>query len=134
MSIFETLADCGCNKPDCYFCWLRGRVYTTTYKPVGQYLTLEDIFNKICKATEIDQAEVKSPSRKTKASLARHFYCVIAHKTTKATVAQISTVIRRDRTLVYYAEKKLENLLYARDKQCIAMYDLLCRAFGMMEA
>ena len=90
MSIFEKPTPYGCEKPDCYFCWLRGRAYTTTpletiaTQPTLKTKVPEDILIAVCKITGVDPAAVKSPSRNHKIIAARHMYCIIADELTNA--------------------------------------------------
>ena len=86
MNTFEQPTLCGCNKPDCYFCWLRNRVYTTTalvdIKPTDNAYETElyGILAKVSMASGVTIDDILGRSREAKIRIARQMFCYIAAK------------------------------------------------------
>jgi len=101
MSIFEQPTTCGCNKPDCYFCWLRDKVYTTTsaisYGNAKRTKDIElcDILAEVSKASGVPIEDIVGRSRKEKIRIARQMFCYVAHKK-KWSFRKIRNVINRN--------------------------------------
>ena len=128
MSIFEPLTPCGCGKPGCYFCWLKGKAYTTTAapsktieeKPVLELKTPEDVLLEVCRLTGVTPELVKSPSRKRDIVIVRQIYCLVARKITGAMYKEIGKVIggRHHATILAAcrtAEDNIENDKYTKE-------------------
>ena len=116
MSIFEQPTQCGCNKPDCYFCWLRNRIYATTAleKPEkAKEPDLNDILQEVSEKYGISVENITGKSRKTEIVAARQMFCYIAKNKGKWTLKQICKTINvKQHGTVIHACKATENMLY----------------------
>jgi len=74
---------CGCEKKECYYCWLKGRVYTTTM-PVRvnqpKEAGLNDILKNVSTASGVDIKQITGRSRHEKVRIARQMFCYMARK------------------------------------------------------
>ena len=83
MSIFEKQPLCGCEKPDCYFCWLKDRAYTTTMPIIVNQPNeagLNDILKNVSTASGVAIKQITGRSRMEKVRIARQMFCYIARK------------------------------------------------------
>ena len=128
MKIFEK-QHCGCGKKECYYCWLKGRAYTTTiplYKrPAPEAKAPEDVFCLVCKLTGADPEDVKSKSRKLNVVVVRQIYCMIAKELTNATMQEIGSVINRDYSTAIYSSKQAKNNIGAEDKPTMKVFNTI---------
>ena len=105
MSIFEKPTTCGCNKPDCYFCWLRGRIYATTQiekREIADITELHQILTAVCEDSGVTPEDIKGSSRHEKVRIARQVFCYAA-RLKKWKDWQIGAAINRDRSTVVHS-------------------------------
>jgi len=131
MNNIETQSICQCNKPDCYFCWLRTREYTTTANTpmfetnsddVHSFETPESVLIEICRILDMPPHLIKSDLRILKCTIPRQLYCYFARKLTNATYQEIGDVINRIHSTVLHSCKKIEKNLEIYDVQTVYYY------------
>jgi chromosomal replication initiation ATPase DnaA len=112
MSIFEKPVTCNCNKPDCYFCWLKSRIYATTAVQEKQYLSKpEVVLMAVCRLTGVSPEDVKSKSRRLDVVIVRQVYCYAARELTGASMKGIGEVVNRDHATVIHSYRVVQNML-----------------------
>ena len=134
MNTFEQPTLCGCNKPDCYFCWLRNRVYTTTALKNHIYTikieTPEEVFHTVCRLVGADPEIVKSQSRNENIVIVRQIYCYVAKIATKASFKKIGNVIGRTHCTAIHSFKTVKDRIDVNYAPTIHLYNrvkiLLC--------
>ena len=120
---------CGCDKPDCYFCWLRNRTYTTTahveIMPTDSDcgITLCDILEKVSYASGVSIDDIKGRKRNSEICVARHLYCHFAKKIGKWKDKQIAKMIGRDRTTVIHSYRIAQQYIDSKDNLTLIVYE-----------
>ena len=129
MSIFETLADCGCNKPDCYFCWLRGRAYTTTaIEKKREIPELSEILSVVSEAAGVTVEQIVGESRQENICIARQVFCYAARQQKTWKDRQIGAAINKDRTTVVHSFGVVKTML---EIGIPPEYTALCNKLGI---
>ena len=117
MSIFEPLTPCGCGKPGCYFCWLKGKVYTATepveIRPADSACGtgLYDILARVSIESDVPIEEIVGQSREERVRIARQMFCYAARLQNKWKDKQIGDAIGRDRTTVIHSHGVVKTML-----------------------
>ena len=131
MSIFEKQPLCGCEKPDCYFCWLKGRIYRTT--PIENKCEIADatelhkLLATVCEASGVTIEEIRGNSRHEKVRVARQVFCYAA-RLQKWKDWQIAAAINRDRSTVVYSCGVVKTMLGMKQP---GEYAVLCQKLGI---
>ena len=116
MSIFEPLTQCGCNDRNCYFCWLRNRIYATTPHRLDiNDMPLKDILAAVAVTSGVKIADIVGASRKAEVCVARHVFCYIARQQGRWSYKMIGDIINRNYATVMCSVKKVTEM--KRDKQ-----------------
>ena len=131
MSIFEQQTPCNCNKPDCYFCWLRNKVYTTTALEKTEDHTKEpepyDILVRVSEASGVTIEDIAGRLRKENIVIARQMFCYVARIHLKKTgvpkwqLHKIGSVINRDHSSVLHSCAVVENMMETRHPEYISL-------------
>jgi len=119
MRVLDKTTMCSCKKPDCYFCWLRNKVYTTTAempkREISSYEELLAILSEVSKASGVSVEQIVGNSRKEDFCMARQVFCYISRKMEKWTDKQIGLLIVRDRTTVIHSYNVIKNMLDTKE-------------------
>ena len=130
--------DCTCKKKDCYYCWLKGRIYTIAAQEEIKPMTLCDVLEKVSATSGVPVEQITGRSRKEKARIARQVFCYIARKTERSpgvprwTLDQIGRMVNyRRHTAVCHSVKLVEAMLnYSNEPK----YTALCCGIGVQYA
>jgi chromosomal replication initiation ATPase DnaA len=131
MNTFEQQTQCGCNKRDCYFCWLRNRVYTTTALEgsVGfgrkREPELEDILRAVSEASGVSVEDIKGGRRLEEIIPARQMYCYLARKAGKWSYWRIGEIIGKDHATALHSCRKVEEMLETKEPEYTALANRL---------
>ena len=108
MSIFEPLTECGCARPDCWFCRMKGRTYTVAQvetiekRKIIEARELHQILAAVCEASGVTIEQITGQSREEKVRIARQVFCYAA-RLQKWKDWQIGAAINRDRSTVVHS-------------------------------
>jgi chromosomal replication initiation ATPase DnaA len=135
MSIFEPLPQCGCNRADCYFCWLKNRTYHTTSgkmlnEIIENHSCLVEILSDVSEASGVSVEQIAGESRLEEIRIARQVFCYAARQTGKWTDEHIGEAIGRDRTTVIHSCRQAETNIAVRDKYTMEVYEKVVSIFG----
>ena len=120
---------CGCDKPDCYFCWLRNRINTMPDyvdiipMNINSEIILHDILEKVSYASGVSIDDIKGRKRNSDICVARQIYCYIARKKTKASLRDIGDIIYRDHACVINSCRRANALIDINDKKMILVLE-----------
>jgi chromosomal replication initiation ATPase DnaA len=123
MNIFEQQTQCGCNKRDCYFCWLKNRVYTTTALEGGVSFgrksepELEDILRAVSEASGVSVEDIKGECRRAEIRTARQIYCYLAKRAGRWSYAAIAKSIdKKKHATVMHSCKVVNEMLQTKNR------------------
>ena len=143
MSITEPPTTCFCQKPDCYFCWLRNKVWNTTAeKPMRNSdddSELSAILSDVCMAAGVSVEDVRGESRVGKILRARQMYCYVTRKqeltpgVSQWYLREIGSVINRDHSTVIHSCEVVENMLKTKHKEYEKVINKLITQFPNLQ-
>ena len=133
MSIFEPITQCGCGKADCYFCWLRNKVYdTTAVRTMHENSDDSDLYgilSEVSRESGVSTTQIAGRSREGDIRVARQMFCYVARKRNKWKDWQISAVIKHKRCTVIHSCMVVETMLEVKDPKYVA----LAKRLGILE-
>lgn len=83
----------------------------TAPPPVEKVFTIDEIMLYVSARTGISIADIKSYDRHREVTEARHSYCYICRRLTRASLKVIGDSIGRDHTTVVAAQQNMQNLI-----------------------
>ena len=123
--------ECTCKKKDCYFCWLKGRVYTVAAPKRVKPVTLRDVLERVSAESGVPVEQITGRSRKENVRIARQMFCYVARSMESSpgvprwTLMQIGNTVNYKRHVsVSHSVKLVELMLnnYPGEQKYTALY------------
>jgi chromosomal replication initiation ATPase DnaA len=136
MSIFEKPVKCNCNKPDCYFCWLKSRIYSTSEieaRNKSDLPSIDDVIRSTSVASNISISDLTGQSRKEEYKVLRQVACYVARVYAKERLKPIGEAVNRHHTTIIYACTTVEDMLHIKDRQYVDLLDKILQKLGIVE-